>query len=185
MIKRMKEERASQQCHKNQWQWPKEVSQVMGLFGSAMATESTMEKWVPRKGFPLVFRNPLRPIPNLTKCPLCPNARKPISIAISFDLLRKKVAIVQKVNVSHGKTKMDKTVRGRELPCVRHWRSLYKGRFVVCAVPMSMKKRDEEAKKMQRNGLTEKVNLCRYSGVWNPVGGGGGKPVSSASNGGV
>ncbi|SAL95912.1 hypothetical protein [Absidia glauca] len=44
MIKRMKEERASQQCQKDQWQCSKEVSQVMGLFGSAMATESTMEK---------------------------------------------------------------------------------------------------------------------------------------------
>jgi hypothetical protein len=55
---------------------------------------------------------------------------------------------MQKVNVSHGKTKMDKTVRRRELSCVRRSRSLYRGRVVRGAVPRSMEeKSDEEAKK--------------------------------------
>jgi hypothetical protein len=45
---------------------------------------------------------------------------------------------MQKANVSHGKTKMDKTVRRRELPCVRRSRSLYIGQVVRDAVLMSM-----------------------------------------------
>ncbi|SAM06726.1 hypothetical protein [Absidia glauca] len=53
-----------------------------------------------------VFRNTLRPIPTLTTCPSSPAAREPISVAISFDLLRKGKVMVQKANVSHGKTKM-------------------------------------------------------------------------------
>jgi hypothetical protein len=46
-------------------------------------------------------------------------AREPISVAITFDHLRKKGTMMQKVNVSHGKPKMDKMVGRRELPCFR------------------------------------------------------------------
>jgi hypothetical protein len=76
--------------------------------------------------FPKAFRDRLRPILNLTICPSSPAAREPISVAISVDQLRKKEAMMQKANVSHGKTKMDKTVGRRELPCVCRSRLLYK-----------------------------------------------------------
>jgi hypothetical protein len=93
----------------------------------------------------------LSPIPN---CPSCLDAREPISIAIPFDLLRKEGAMMQKANVSHGKIKMDKMVRGRDLPWVRRSRSLYRGRVVRGAVIMSMerKKSDQVGKKKQRRG---------------------------------
>jgi hypothetical protein len=63
-----------------------------------------------------------------------------------------------KANVNHVKSKMDKIVRGGEIPCVCRSRSLYSGRVVGGAIPMSMerKKSDKEAKKEQRNGLTGK-----------------------------
>jgi hypothetical protein len=51
-----------------------------------------------RKGS--AFCNHLSPIPNLTTCPSSPAAREPISVAIAFDHLRKKGAMVQKANVS-------------------------------------------------------------------------------------
>jgi hypothetical protein len=43
----------------------------------------------------------------------------PKSVAIPFDLLRKKEAMMRKANVGHGKIQMDMVVRRRELPCVR------------------------------------------------------------------
>jgi hypothetical protein len=64
-------------------------------------------------------RNPLRPIPNLTTCPSSPDVREPISVVIPLDHLRKKGAMMQKANISHGKTKIDKMEGRRELPCVR------------------------------------------------------------------
>jgi hypothetical protein len=42
---------------------------------------------------------------------------------------------MQKVNVSHGKAKMDKMVRRGGLPCARRLRSLYRGRVVRGEVP--------------------------------------------------
>jgi hypothetical protein len=36
------------------------------------------------------FGNPLHPIANLTTCPSSPAAREPISVVISYDLLRKR-----------------------------------------------------------------------------------------------
>jgi hypothetical protein len=58
---------------------------------------------------------------------------------------------MQKANVSQRKTKMDKMVRGRELPGIRRSSSLHKKRVVHCAVPLPMeRKSDEEAKKAQR-----------------------------------
>jgi hypothetical protein len=59
-------------------------------------------------------------IPNPSPCPSSLGAREPISVAIPLVLPRKKAALMQKVNVSHGKTKVDKAARRRELPC-RLW----------------------------------------------------------------
>jgi hypothetical protein len=74
--------------------------------------------------------HPLSPIPNLTTCPFIPGSRKPISVANPFDLRRKKGEMMQKANVSQGKTELDKMVRRGELPCVRRSMSLYRERFV-------------------------------------------------------
>jgi hypothetical protein len=99
------------------------------------------------------YLHPLRPSPNLTTCPSSPAAREPISVAISFDLLRLKEAMMQKANVSYSMTKMDKIMRRKELPCVR-WG----------AVLMSPKKKsDEEVKEKQIKGLPEKGTLCSKS----------------------
>jgi hypothetical protein len=42
---------------------------------------------------------------------------------------------MEDVNVSHGKTKMDKLLRGGERPCVRRSRLLCKGEAVRGAAP--------------------------------------------------
>jgi hypothetical protein len=63
-----------------------------------------------------------------------PNAREPISAAISFDLRRKRRIMMEGVNVSNGKTKMDKMVGKRELPCIRRSRAKYRGRVVYDGV---------------------------------------------------
>jgi hypothetical protein len=47
-----------------------------------------------------VFRDPLRLIPILTTCTIIPAAREPISVAISFDLPRKRRVMTEDVNVS-------------------------------------------------------------------------------------
>jgi hypothetical protein len=67
-----------------------------------------------------------------------------------LNLLRKKGAMMQKANVSHGKTLMGKMVR-RELPCVHRSRLLYRVRVARGAVAMLLerKKSDGEAKKKQ------------------------------------
>jgi hypothetical protein len=79
------------------------------------------------EGFPMFFCNPLSPNPCMS---MSPDAGEPISVAISFDLLREKRAMMQKANFRYGKTKMDMMVRLRELPCVRRSGSLYRGRVV-------------------------------------------------------
>jgi hypothetical protein len=56
----------------------------------------------------------LHPIPNLTTCQSSPDARKPTSVAIPLNLLRKRRIKVKDVNVGQGKLKMDKMVRRRE-----------------------------------------------------------------------
>jgi hypothetical protein len=121
-----------------------EVSQVIGLFESAVARQSTMEKAsAPKKkleAFP-IFRIPLRPILNLTTCPFSSAARKPIFVAIPSDLPRKKGAMMRKLNVSHVTTMKDKMVRRRELPCVRRLNPLYRGSVVHGAVPKSMERK--------------------------------------------
>ncbi|SAM02629.1 hypothetical protein [Absidia glauca] len=61
----------------------------------------------------------MRSIPNPTTCPSNPAARQTISVVIPIDMLSKRRAMMQKANVSHGKPKMDETVRRSELPCVR------------------------------------------------------------------
>jgi hypothetical protein len=48
-----------------------------------------------------VFRNSLRPIPNLITSPISPAAREPISVAIPFDLVRKRRVTMEDVNVSN------------------------------------------------------------------------------------
>jgi hypothetical protein len=58
--------------------------------------------------------------------------------------------MAQKATVRPDKTKMDRMVRRRELPCVRGSGPLYSGRIVHDTVLMSMQRRkkcDEEAKK--------------------------------------
>jgi hypothetical protein len=70
-----------------------------------------------------------------------PGVREPILVAILFNPQRKNRALMQKVNVSQGKTKMDKTVRRRELPCVHHSRSLYRERVGCGAASISMEKK--------------------------------------------
>jgi hypothetical protein len=71
------------------------------FFKSTMARESTMEK------VSAPFRHFLRPIPNLITCPSCPAAREPISVAILFDLLRKKRVMMEDVNVCHGRKQVE------------------------------------------------------------------------------
>jgi hypothetical protein len=48
---------------------------------------------------------------------------------------------MQKSNVSHGKTKMNKLMRRRELPCVRRFMPAYIGRVIRGAVVMSTKRK--------------------------------------------
>jgi hypothetical protein len=60
-------------------------------------------------------------------------------VATLLNLPRKKGATMQKANISHGKTKMDKMVRRRELPCAR---CLYKERVVRGALSMSMERKE-------------------------------------------
>jgi hypothetical protein len=59
----------------------------------------------------------------------------------------KKEAMMQKI--SHGKTKMDKMVRRRELPCV-HGICIEGESFVVRCQCRWIEKSNEEAKKKQR-----------------------------------
>jgi hypothetical protein len=99
---------------------------------------------------PYVFRNPLRPIPYLTASLYSPAARELISVAIPFDHLRKKRALMQKANVSHGKAKMDKMVRRSKLLCDGRSRSFYKSQVVRGAMPMSME-RKKVVKKQRRS----------------------------------
>ncbi|SAM04795.1 hypothetical protein [Absidia glauca] len=87
----------------------------MGRFKSTMARICNGLGLVPH-----AFRNPLRSIPNLTTCTSSPAAREPIPVVIPFDHLRNKGAMMQKVNVSHGETNMDKTARRRGLPVTLH-----------------------------------------------------------------
>jgi hypothetical protein len=71
--------------------------------------------------------------------------------------------MLQKTNVSQGKTKMDKIVRRRGLPCVRRLRSLYSVQVVHDAVQMLLeRKSDEEPQKSERKGLTVKDILCTH-----------------------
>jgi hypothetical protein len=92
---------------------------------------------------------------------LRPGAREPISHS------KKKGAMMQKANVSHGKAKMDKRERGRELPCVRRSRSLYRDESSVvrCYYRWNGKKSDEEAKKKRREGFVEEGSHCSKCGV--------------------
>ncbi|SAL98229.1 hypothetical protein [Absidia glauca] len=68
-------------------------------------------------------------------------AREPISVANSVDLLRKRRVMLEDVIVSRGKTKIDKVVRRRELPCIRRLRVLYREWVVRDVVSMSMERK--------------------------------------------
>jgi hypothetical protein len=91
--------------------------------------------------FPYVFPNTLRPIPSLSPCPSSPANREPIFVAIPFDLLRKRRAMMQQANVSQGKTKMDKIVRRIGLPCVCRSSTLHRGQVVRGDEKMSMERK--------------------------------------------
>jgi hypothetical protein len=67
--------------------------------------------------------------------------------------MKKKEAMMQKV--SHGKTKKDKMVRRRELPCV-HGSCIEGESFVVRCQCWWKENSDEEAKKKQRKEFTGK-----------------------------
>jgi hypothetical protein len=85
-----------------------------------------------------------------------------------LNLQRKRRAFMQKTNVSHGSTKMDKMVRRRGLHCVRRWGPLYKGRVIRGTVLMSMK--IKKVMKKQRRGNKKiggkKWYFVAKSGVW-------------------
>jgi hypothetical protein len=78
----------------------KGLGKRVAMFSSAMATHPTMEKWVHLNKLH-VFRNPLRPIPDLTTSPSNPAVREPIFIALPIDLLRKIRVMMEDVNVSN------------------------------------------------------------------------------------
>jgi hypothetical protein len=92
---------------------------------------------------PDVFRDSLRPIPNLAMCPSSHGVSEPTSAAIPIDHLIKQSALMQKINFRNGKgkTKMAKMVSRRELPCVRRSRSSYKGMFFCRTPQMSMERK--------------------------------------------
>jgi hypothetical protein len=58
--------------------------------------------------------------------------------------------MMQNAIISHGKQKVDKMERRRELPCVRRSRSSYRVRVVLSAMPMSME-RKKVIKKQRRS----------------------------------
>jgi hypothetical protein len=120
-------------------------------------------------GYRIYNGKPLRPIPSLTTCTSSPGAREPIFVAIPFDQLRKKGAMMQKTNVSHEKTKMNKTVRRRGLPYGCCSKSIYRGRVVRSVVPMSTgrKKVIRYQRRSKERELRAKANLCCQSGVKN------------------
>jgi hypothetical protein len=68
----------------------------------------------------------------------------------SIQASKKKGAMMQKANVRHGKAKMDKIVRMREVPCVRRSKSLYSEWAVCGSVPLSMERK--KVMKEQRRG---------------------------------
>jgi hypothetical protein len=63
---------------------------------------------------------------------------------------KKKRGMMEDINVSRGTAKMDKMMRRRELPSVRHLRPLYGVRVVCDVVPMSME-RKKVMKKQRRS----------------------------------
>jgi protein-tyrosine-phosphatase len=62
--------------------------------------------------------------------------------------------MMQRANVSHGKTKMDKTVRKRGVSCGHRSRPFYTSQVVrgTLVISMERKKGDEKAKKKQSKG---------------------------------
>jgi hypothetical protein len=89
-------ERVIQQCQKKyiQRQRTKKVSKGLGLFGNA--NDYRIYNAPKKKKF-------ARSIPILSTCPARPSAEETIFVAIPFDLLGRKGAMMQKANVNHGK----------------------------------------------------------------------------------
>jgi hypothetical protein len=91
--------------------------------------------------------------------------------AIPFDLLWKKGATIQKVIVRHGKTKMDKRMRRRDVPCIHHSRPLYCKYAAVSIMSMLMEsKKWGRSKEEVQNRIDGKVILVTRSGVGTPIG---------------
>jgi hypothetical protein len=70
-----------------------------------------------------------------------PAVREYISVAISFDLLRKRRVMREDVSVSKVRQKIDEMVARRELLFVGHSRSLYGRRVVSVALSMSLERK--------------------------------------------
>jgi hypothetical protein len=68
------------------------------------------------------------------------DSREPISVVISFDLLRKRRVIMEDVDVSNVE-EVGRMARRREVPCVCHSRSLYRWRVVRGAVIMATERK--------------------------------------------
>jgi hypothetical protein len=117
---------------------------------------------------PYVIRNSLRPVPKPSPCPSSPSARKPILVVVPINQLRKKGVMMQKANVSHGQTKMNKVVRRREVTMRLSFKVvIYSASRSWCGANIDGKKKsDEEAKKEQIKKLERKVILCGQSGAW-------------------
>jgi hypothetical protein len=78
---------------------------------------------------------------------------------------------MQKINVSQGKTKMDKTVR-RRVPCTCPLISLYRKRSVDDAMPLLFEKKKKVMKKQRKSKKRvdgKKGPLAPRSGVGNPA----------------
>jgi hypothetical protein len=90
------------------------------------------------RGFPLFFV--IHGVRSVIICPSISATRELISVVIPFDRLRKKEAMMQKVNVSHGKPRMDKALRRKALPSIRRVRSLHSRQVVRGAMLLSMER---------------------------------------------
>jgi hypothetical protein len=75
---------------------------ILLLVTSTMRFYNGMGVHVEKAARPIrCFRNPLRPIPNLTTCPSSSGAREPIPVVILLNLPIKKRVLVRDVSVSN------------------------------------------------------------------------------------
>jgi hypothetical protein len=119
-----------------------------------------MEKWRAAKSSSVsFFRNPLILIPILSQCPSSLGVRESISVAIPFDLLRKKRSIDAKDKCTHG----NQEGGSYHLFVIVCLPSLFLP-FVVRLYCRWKNRSDEEAKKMQKNRIDGKVILVARAG---------------------